>query len=50
MQKKLLDQMPSDCEERQKWWNKLSARNHNMVRSLPNFDAGIFKEITGIQA
>ena len=32
----------------QKWWAGLSANERNVILSLPNFDAEIFKEITGI--
>ena len=31
-----------------KWWEGLSADDRNVILSLPNFDAAIFKEITGI--
>ena len=31
-----------------KWWAGLSADDRNVILSLPNFDAEIFKEITGI--
>ena len=31
-----------------KWWAGLSAGDRNIIFSLPNFDAEIFKEITGI--
>lgn len=31
-----------------KWWAGLSADDRNTIFSLPNFDAEIFKEITGI--
>lgn len=32
----------------QLWWDNLSDCNKNVIKSLPNFDAEIFKEITGI--
>lgn len=32
----------------QLWWNTLSDCDKNVIKSLPNFDAEIFKEITGI--
>lgn len=32
----------------QLWWNTLSDYGKNVIKSLPNFDAKIFKEITGI--
>ena len=31
-----------------KWWAGLSADDRNVILGLPNFDAAIFKEITGI--
>ena len=34
--------------ERQLWWNGLSDIKKDIVMQLPNFDAEIFKEITGI--
>ena len=34
--------------ERQTWWNELPDDDKQKVMSLPNFDADIFKEITGI--
>lgn len=36
----------SECN--QLWWNSLSDYKKNIIKSLPNFDAEIFKEITGI--
>ena len=33
----------------QKWWNHLLEKERKEVKSLPNFDAEIFKEITGIE-
>ena len=33
---------------RQEWWKKLSKEEKKSILSLPNFDAEIFKEITGI--
>ena len=35
-------------EYNQVWWNSLSDYEKNVIKSLPNFDAEIFKEITGI--
>ena len=32
----------------QSWWDNLSDHEKNVIKSLPNFDAEIFKEITGI--
>ena len=34
--------------ERQPWWKRLDERRKKEVKSIPNFDAKIFKEITGI--
>lgn len=34
--------------ERQTWWNELPDDDKQKVMSLPNFDADIFKKITGI--
>ena len=36
----------SECG--QIWWDSLSDCDKNVIKSLPNFDAEIFKEITGI--
>ena len=41
---KVLDE--SECG--QIWWNSLSHHEKNVIKSLPNFDAKIFKECTGI--
>ena len=35
-------------ERNQIWWDSLSDYEKNVIKSLPNFDAEIFKEITGI--
>ena len=35
--------------DRQKWWDDLSYRKKLIVMSLPNFDADIFYECTGIR-
>lgn len=32
-----------------KWWEKLSEENKKIVKSIPNFDAKVFEEITGIK-
>ena len=32
----------------QEWWNRLSEEDKNIILNIPNFDAEIFKEITGI--
>ena len=34
--------------ERQTWWKRLDERRGKEVKSIPNFDAKIFKRITGI--
>jgi hypothetical protein len=39
---------PSEVSSRQNWWNKLYKDKQSAIMGLPNFDAGIFKEITGI--
>ena len=31
------------------WWNGLSRKNKAIICSMPNFDANVFKEITGIE-
>lgn len=31
------------------WWNKMSNENKEIIKSIPNFNADIFKEITGIE-
>ena len=36
------------ADNARKWWAGLSAVDRNIIFSLPNFDAAIFKEITGI--
>ena len=33
----------------QNWWNKMSDENKEIIKSIPNFNAEIFKEITGIE-
>ena len=43
---KVLD--TSDCCVR--WWESLDEYQRNIIRSIPNFDAAIFKQITGIDA
>ena len=42
---KILDE--SECG--QIWWDGLSDRNKDIIRSLPNFDAEIFSSVTGIK-
>ena len=36
------------ADNARKWWAGLSADDRNIIFSLPNFDAAIFKEITGV--
>lgn len=36
------------ADNARKWWAGLSADDRNIIFSLPNFDAAVFKEITGI--
>ena len=36
------------ADNARKWWAELSADDRNVILSLPNFDAAIFREITGI--
>ena len=43
---KVLD--TSDCCVR--WWKNLDEYQRRIIRSIPNFDAAIFKQITGIDA
>lgn len=31
------------------WWNRMSDENKNIVKSIPNFDADVFEDITGIK-
>ena len=31
------------------WWNKMSDNDKEIIKSMPNFNAEIFKEITGIE-
>ena len=38
----------SDCCVR--WWENLDEYQRRIIRSIPNFDAAIFKQITGIDA
>lgn len=42
---KVLDE--SECC--QIWWNNLSEYNRNIIKSMPNFNARIFEECTGIK-
>lgn len=36
------------AEERMEWWRGLSEQDKHIIKSMPNFDAEIFMEITGI--
>lgn len=36
-------------EDRQAWWDNLDDEEREEIKSLPNFDKEIFKEITGIE-
>ena len=36
-------------EDRQAWWDNLDDEEQEEIKSLPNFDKEIFKEITGIE-
>lgn len=31
------------------WWSELDNRSKDLIKTLPNFDSGIFREITGIE-
>lgn len=37
-----------NTNNRQSWWDELSANEKDVVKAIPNFDRAIFKEITGI--
>ena len=39
----------SKSSERQAWWKRLDEHRKKEVKSIPNFDAKIFKRITGIE-
>ena len=43
---KVLDE--SECG--QLWWNGLSDKDKFIIKAIPNFDADIFEECTGIKA
>ena len=32
-----------------KWWSQMTEENKEIIKSMPNFDAKIFKDITGIE-
>lgn len=38
-----------DSRRRQSWWNDLSEGSKEIIKSIPNFDAEIFYECTGIR-
>ena len=40
--------MPEREKQRQKWWDRLCSKEKEFILGLPNFDAAIFKECTGI--
>lgn len=44
----ILSRIPDIMENRQSWWKTISQAQKNAILSIPNFDAKIFKEITGI--
>lgn len=33
----------------QNWWNNMTNKDKELIKGMPNFDAEIFKEITGIE-
>lgn len=43
-----LKEVRMTAENRQAWWDDLSTYEKNSIFAIPNFDAVIFKEITGI--
>lgn len=42
------DVIDSDIENEESWWDDLTSHEKKVIKNLPNFDAAIFKEITGI--
>ena len=38
----------NNTENMRTWWSELTSREKDVIKNLPNFDAAIFKEITGI--
>ena len=42
------DVIDSDIENEESWWDGLTSHEKKVIKNLPNFDAAIFKEITGI--
>ena len=54
----LLEQIPhwclvwvwsEDMTNAQIWWNDLNEESRNVIKALPNFDAEIFYQCTGIK-
>lgn len=45
----ILNMMPTESKKRQDWYNSLCPFYKKTIKSLPNFDADIFFEITGIK-
>lgn len=44
----VLNQCPENVNERQDWYDNLTENQKMIIKLLPNFDAKIFKQITGI--
>lgn len=44
----ILNQCPKNNNRRQDWYDHLAEQHKAIIKLLPNFDAGIFKQITGI--
>lgn len=38
----------NNTENMRAWWSTLDSRERDIIKAIPNFDAAIFKEITGI--
>lgn len=36
------------AKQKQEWWDELPDTEKEIIKSIPNFDAAIFKQITGI--
>lgn len=43
-----LKKVKATAEDRQKWWDRLSCCDKAAILEIPNFNADIFKKITGI--
>ena len=41
--------MLNDSEKLESWWNSLTKKQKAVIKAIPNFDAAIFEEITGIK-